>query len=73
MSIPSGVQVLRITEGVKFSPAGTALRVTNILYMVGEDGPFTLEVEPQNNTQAWIEARLAEKAAAIAALRGAAQ
>lgn len=68
--LPANVNILRINESTKFDPGGDAVRVDIISYMLGKDGPFTLEVLPANNTPAWIESQINAKAASIAALRG---
>lgn len=69
MAMQSGVQVQSIKESIRFDVAGRAVRIDVITYTVGQDGPFTLDVAPENNSQAWIEGQLAAKAASIAALR----
>jgi hypothetical protein len=72
MSAPnqSNVAIIRVTETTRFDAAGRALRLNLISYMVGEDGPFTLEVSPQNNNAAWIDQQIADNVALLAAIRG---
>jgi len=70
MEIPTNVSIGRITQSVVFDDYGHAMRVKMIDYKVGLDGPFTLEVRPENDSQEWIATRLTEAAAKIAQLRG---
>lgn len=69
MATNTSPNVLTVQESTRFEPGGTAVRVTVITYMVGKDGPFTLEVGPDQNTVAFIQEQLAKKAADLAAIR----
>jgi hypothetical protein len=70
MATITGATIVSITEGTKFDPRGTVVRTKIVRYMVGTDGPFTLEVEPQNDSVDYMAAEINKQVARVAALRG---
>lgn len=62
-------QIGSISAGAEFDTFGRAVRTKIIKYTVGNDGPFTLVVTPDNDTAERIQAMLTAEAAKIAAIR----
>lgn len=69
MALVSGANIVGVREGFRFLPGGGSVRTTIVTYMVGNDGPFTLEAAPPADTAEAIQAAINDKAAQIAALR----
>ncbi len=70
MDIPGNVTIGRISQSIRFDDYGHALRIKLIDYKVGADGPFTLEVPPENDNPGWIGEQLLRAAQAIGQIRG---
>ena len=62
-------QIGSITAGAKFDNFGRVVRTKLIKYMVGGDGPFTLEVLPADDTAERIQSLLQAEAGKIIAIR----
>lgn len=69
MSLPANVQIISVTEGVRFPLGGTAIRTTVYKYTVGTDGPFTLEFDAGTDTTQAVSDAINAKANSIAVLR----
>lgn len=59
-----------VGESTALDQTGRVVRTTQVKYMVGNDGPFTLIVPPDKNTPPQIAALLAAKAKDVMDIRG---
>lgn len=59
-----------IAEGTAADATGRVVRTTTVKYTVGQDGPFTLVVPPEQNTPSQITALLMQAAKNVLAIRG---
>lgn len=60
--------ITRITESVRLDPAGSFRRTRIVAYMVGDHGPFQVEVPAEGFSAESLRALLDEQAAHIVAL-----
>jgi hypothetical protein len=71
MELPSGVTVVQIFEGTRFLAAGGVVRTKIVKYMVGQHGPFTLELTPDQDNDSYVQGVLTDARDKIASLVGA--
>jgi len=63
-------QIVRQAETFRIGLDGTTRRMRTILYTIGEDGPFTLEVPEDQYNAAEVTKRLEEDARRVMEIRG---
>jgi hypothetical protein len=59
-----------ITAGTTQDVTGRIVRTKNVRFMVGDDGPFTLVIPPEDDSPEGIVRLLADFSAKIRAVRG---
>lgn len=61
--------IIKIAESFRIEPDGSTIKLKRVLYNVGTDGPFTLDVPETEFSAESLRAELARRASEIERLR----